>query len=64
MRSNGGDGAQAGFSMIEYAILVAVVIAGVIVMERFMTGALGAKWRDAGDAFGGGQLCGPPECPE
>lgn len=53
-----------GFSMIEYAVMVMAIIAGLITMHNFIVGAVGARWRDAGDTFGGGQLCGPPTCPE
>ena len=54
----------AGLSIIEYAVLIALVAAAVVTMQRYLVGALGGKWREAGDTFGGGQLCGPPQCPE
>ena len=45
--------------MIEYAVLIAVVVAALIGMGLYAKRSLMGKWRGAGDAFGFGQQYEP-----
>ncbi len=52
-----GHGAQ---STVEYAIVVAVVAAGLIVMQRYVKASVAGRWKTMADTFGGGQQYEPP----
>ncbi|MBI4355536.1 MAG: hypothetical protein HY597_03680 [Candidatus Omnitrophica bacterium] len=58
-----GDGEAArqagGQSTIEYAVLIAVVVAALLLMQRYVKGAIAQRWRSAGDVFGFGQQYEP-----
>lgn len=48
-----------GQSMIEYAVLVAVVIATLLGMSIYTKRALAGKWKSVGDTFGYGRQYDP-----
>lgn len=50
-----------GSLAIEYAVLVAVVIAALIGMQAFIKRALCGRWRSTADAFGYGRQYEPDE---
>ena len=47
-----------GVLSIEYAVLVAVVVAALIGMAVYVKRALSGKWRSVGDTFGQGRQYG------
>jgi Flp pilus assembly pilin Flp len=49
-----------GASTIEYAVIVAVVVAGLICMQIYLKAALCGRWKAMADVFGGGQQYEPP----
>jgi len=48
-----------GFLSLEYALLVAVLIAALVGMAVYLKRSLSGKWRQAGDAFGQGRQYKP-----
>ena len=44
-----------GMSTIEYAVLVATVVAALVVMQIPLRRAISSRWRSAADAFGNGR---------
>lgn len=48
-----------GALAIEYAVLIAIVVAALIGMSAYIKRALSGKWRQAGDAFGYGRQYEP-----
>lgn len=48
-----------GFSAIEYAFLIAIVVAGLIGMSVYTKRAIMGKWREAADTFGFGRQYDP-----
>ena len=50
---------RSGQSVIEYAVLIAVVAAAIIGMSVYSKRALMGKWRSVGDAFGSGRQYEP-----
>lgn len=44
-----------GYLSIEYALLIAIVVAAIISMTVYFRRALSGKWRDVGDSFGYGR---------
>ncbi len=48
-----------GFLSLEYAVLIAIVIAALIAMAFYFKRALSARWRDSGDAIGFGRQYQP-----
>jgi len=46
---------KTGFLSLEYALLIAIVIAALIGMALYFQRSLSGKWRDAGDNFGFGR---------
>jgi len=51
--------AQRGSFSIEYAALIAVVVAALIGMSVYLQRALSGRWRAVGDVFGYGKQQGP-----
>lgn len=49
------DELKRGFMSIEYAFLIAIVVAAVIGMSFYIRRAFCGKWREAGDMFGQGR---------
>lgn len=49
----------AGFLAIEYAVLLAIIVAALVGMSVYLKRALSGKWRDVGDAFGYGRQYEP-----
>ncbi len=47
------------FSVLEYAVLVAVIVATLIGMAVYFKRALSGKWREVGDSFGFGRQYQP-----
>ncbi|MBP7835968.1 MAG: hypothetical protein KA022_00650 [Candidatus Omnitrophica bacterium] len=47
------------FLSLEYALLIAILVAALVAMGFYVRRALSAKWRDAGDAFGFGRQYQP-----
>ncbi len=43
------------FSIIEYALFIAVVIAGLIGIQIYLRGALCGRWKATADVFGHGR---------
>ena len=48
-----------GQSVVEYAVLVAVVVAALVSMAVYTKRALSGKWRGVGDTFGHGRQYEP-----
>lgn len=46
---------QKAFSTLEYATLIAVVVAALLVMGIYIRRAVCGKWKDAADSFGFGR---------
>jgi Flp pilus assembly pilin Flp len=46
---------RAGFSSLEYALLVLALVVGLVAAQTYLTRAISFKWRDASDAFGSGR---------
>jgi Flp pilus assembly pilin Flp len=44
-----------GFTAIEYAVLLAVVVGALVVMQLPLRRAISAKWRESVDSIGGGR---------
>lgn len=44
-----------GFSSLEYAFLIAIVITVLVAMGFYFQRSLSGKWRDVGDSFGFGR---------
>lgn len=44
-----------GSLSIEYAVLIAIVVAALIVMSLYIKRTLSGKWRQVGDGFGYGR---------
>jgi Flp pilus assembly pilin Flp len=44
-----------GFTSLEYAFLIAILVAALIGMSLYFQRALSGKWRDAGDNLGFGR---------
>jgi Flp pilus assembly pilin Flp len=44
-----------GFSALEYAVLVMIVVSGLIAMSSYLRRSLCGKWRQAADGFGFGR---------
>lgn len=53
------DSHFSGQSTIEYAVLIAVVVAAIVSMSVFTRRALTGRWRAAGDTFGYGRQYEP-----
>lgn len=45
--------------MLVYAVLIAIIIAALIAMNRYLTRAVQGKLRDSADVFGGGAQYAP-----
>lgn len=52
-------GRRRAFTTLEYAVLIAIVVAGLIGMSVYIKRALSGKWRDAADSFGSGRQYEP-----
>ena len=50
---------QKGALTIEYAVLVAIVVAALIGMQVYMRRAICGRWREAADTFGHGRQYEP-----
>lgn len=48
-----------GFSMIEYALIIAVAVAALVGMSVYLKRALSGKWRQSMDSFGSGRQYEP-----
>ena len=48
-----------GQSAIEYAVLIAVIVAAILGMSVYSARALKGKWRNVGDTFGFGRQYEP-----
>lgn len=44
-----------GFLSLEYALLIAIVIAALVGMAFYFQRSLSGKWREVGDSFGFGR---------
>ena len=44
-----------GSLSLEYAILIAIIVAALVGMSFYFQRALNGKWREAGDSFGFGR---------
>lgn len=44
-----------GFSALEYAVLVMIIVSGLIAMSAYLRRSLCGKWRQAADSFGFGR---------
>jgi len=44
-----------GLSTIEYAVLIAVIVAALVGMSVYLQRSLSGKWRSVGDTFGYGR---------
>ena len=53
------QGHSTGQSAVEYAVLVAIVVAALVGMAVYTKRALCGKWRDVGDTFGHGRQYEP-----
>ncbi|MDD2679223.1 MAG: hypothetical protein PHO03_00255 [Candidatus Omnitrophica bacterium] len=48
-----------GFLSLEYALLIAVLVAALVAMGFYFKRSLSGKWREAGDSFGFGRQYKP-----
>ena len=48
-----------GSLSLEYAVLLAIVVAALITMSGYIRRSLCGRWRDVGDAFGQGRQYSP-----
>ncbi len=48
-----------GQEILDYAVLLALVLAALLIMGYYIRNSLSGKIRDAGDAFGQGELYNP-----
>ena len=46
-------------TIMEYAVVLAVIIAVLLIMGYYVRGGLAGKFREAGDAYGQGQVYTP-----
>ena len=46
---------QGGFSVIEYAVLIAVLVAALIGTSIYLKRSISGKWREVADTFGYGR---------
>jgi Flp pilus assembly pilin Flp len=44
-----------GMSVVEYSLLLAIVIVGLLAMQVYVKRAVSGHWREAGDVFGFGR---------
>ncbi|MDP3042663.1 MAG: hypothetical protein Q8N62_08105 [Candidatus Omnitrophota bacterium] len=44
-----------GMSVVEYSLLIAIVIAGLLAMQVYVKRAVSGRWKEAGDVFGFGR---------
>jgi Flp pilus assembly pilin Flp len=44
-----------GFTTVEYAMLIAVIVAALVGMQLPLRRAISAKWRESVDSIGGGR---------
>jgi len=44
-----------GMSVVEYSLLIAIVIGGLLAMQIFIKRAVSGHWKEAGDVFGFGR---------
>jgi len=51
--------ARRGLTYVEYAIMIAVIVAALIAVQRLLLGAMNGRWKEAGDTFSAGQLYDP-----
>ncbi|OGX17149.1 MAG: hypothetical protein A3K83_03725 [Omnitrophica WOR_2 bacterium RBG_13_44_8b] len=49
-----------GFSSLEYAVFIAIVILALVSMSAYITRAISGKIRASGDVFGYGRQYTPP----
>ncbi len=42
-------------SVVEYSLLIAIVIAGLLAMQVYVKRAVSGRWKEAGDVFGFGR---------
>ena len=47
--------APRGILSVEYAAMIAIFVAALVVMSIYVTRAVSGRMRDAGDVFGGGR---------
>lgn len=52
---SGGRSLKSGLSVVEYAILMAVVVGALMVMQTPLRRAISDKWRSSVDQIGGGR---------
>jgi len=50
---------QKSFATVEYAFLIAVVVAALLGMSIYLKRGLSGRWRQVGDAFGHGRQYEP-----
>lgn len=50
-----------GQSILDYALLIGIVIAALIVMGYYIRNSLSGKFRETADVFGGGEVYLPTE---
>ncbi len=43
------------FSSLEYAVLIAIIVAALLAMSVYLRRAITGRWRDVGDTFGHGR---------
>jgi len=46
---------QKAMSVVEYSLLIAIVIAGLLAMQFYLKRAVCGRWKEAGDVFGFGR---------
>ncbi|MDD5477967.1 MAG: hypothetical protein PHG87_07235 [Candidatus Omnitrophica bacterium] len=44
-----------GMSVVEYSLLIAIVIAGLLAMQVYVKRAVNGRWKETGDVFGFGR---------
>ncbi len=46
---------KSGVTILEYAVLIVALVAGIVMAQKYMIRAVEFKWREAGDVFGYGR---------
>ena len=53
-----------GVSTIEYVMMIVVLIAAMLVMQKYILRAMSGRWRNIGDSFGFGRQYDPKKTTE
>ena len=58
------SGKRRGVSSVEYAAMVLLIIAGMVVMQKYVLRSMAGHWKSVGDSFGFGRQYDPAKTKE